>query len=743
MNQYALVVGVSCFQNGLQSLAYVEDDVNDFCGILSDHFHIDCDDISYFTNATATEDEIMSAVRDICAKVSKGDRVILYFATHGKTSYNTTYLSAYDASVENEGDTKGWIRVEQILGDFHNAGCSIIAFIDSCHSTQFCISRSNSEVAPNNIWEEDSPGEYMAVFAAAGENENAYPDPDFGHGCWTHYLIEALSGRAPRAFSGNTGRITIHSLQPYLKEKVSARMLERYQKVQTPHFWGTYPDDILIVEHSLAEDKWMKVKDIYFGAIDTDSEKDSVPHADFLAKNFYDLDSVSGKLADNNALHFIVGNKGSGKTYLGKYLEDTNKNSVYESVGMITLSDIQKITTAQADIRGKYIPAWKYTLFTILACIIVRKDMPGATEFRQFLSDIYGNQLDIILSEFSASKRMLLNKKIKRGIKMCEAFDAFEDDNGKTYIDGLNVLYSYLFNKYYRDNKVYFLIDGLDEQFRVKINEDQQNSLLDLFAAVNESHVNLVGIKIILLFRNDLLHTLPSESNKNKDITERSHPLTWLSNDTCYRNTPLYQFMEKRITTSAEAAGISTGVSLTDILPPQMRSAGDSLPVETWYWILTLTTYTPRDIVSFFNCCKKYSGEQRFLTQENLWSATRDYSIYLWDEFQDVLVGTPLGNRGTELETLFNRIAQSHNIRTNTRFTFAEFQAHYLQIEELKDIPIAVALKVLYEVGIMCVHTNSGTYWSFRENPLKFDIDIWVEAQYDIHTGLWKKMHIW
>ena len=76
----------------------------------------------------------------------------MYFATHGKTSYNTTYLSAYDASVENEGDTKGWIRVEQILGDFHNAGCSIIAFIDSCHSTQFCISRSNSEVAPNNIF---------------------------------------------------------------------------------------------------------------------------------------------------------------------------------------------------------------------------------------------------------------------------------------------------------------------------------------------------------------------------------------------------------------------------------------------------------------------------------------------------------------------------------------------------------------------------------------------------------------
>lgn len=743
MNQYALLVGVGCFQNGLQSLAYVEDDVNDFCGILVDYFQISCDNISYLTNAMATENEITNAVQDICARVSKGDRVILYFATHGKTSYNTTYLSAYDAMAENESDTEGWIRVEQILGEFHNAGCSIIAFIDSCHSTQYCIGRANIEASFNSFFSEDSSGEYMAVFAAAGENENAYPDPEFGHGCWTHYLIEALSGREPRAFSGNTGRITIHSLQPFLKEKVSARMRDRYQKTQTPHFWGTYSEDILIVEHSLAEDKWMKIKDIYFGAIDTDSEKDSVPNADFLAKNFYDLDSVCRKLADNNALHFIIGNKGSGKTYLGKYLENTNENSIYESVGTITFSDIQKITSSQPEARGKYTPAWKYTLFTILACIIVRKDKPGATEFRQFLSDIYGNQLDIILSEFSASKRMLLNKRIKRGIEMSEAFDAFEDENGKTYIDGLNVLYSYLFNKYYRDDKLYFLLDGLDEQFRVKISEDQQNSLLDLFAAVNETHTTLSGIKIILLFRNDLLHALPGESNKNKDITERSHTLTWLSDDTSYKHTPLYQFMEKRIGTSAEAAGIVTGVGLADILPPQIRSSGDSLPVETWYWILNQTTYTPRDIVSFFNCCKKYSGEQHFLSQDTLWAATRDYSIYLWDEFQDVLVGTPLGNCGTELETLFNRIAQTHNVKTNTRFTFAELQTLYREIEKLKDIPIALALKVLYEVGIMCVHTNSGTYWNFRENPLKFDINIWVEAQFDIHTGLWKKMHIW
>lgn len=743
MNQYALLVGVGCFQNGLQTLSYVEDDVNDFCNVLIDYFRIDSDNIEYLTNSMATQEAIMNSVESLCHRATKGDRVILYFATHGKTTYNTTYLSAYDAQANNENDTDGWVRVEKILGDFHRAGCSILAFLDSCHSTQFCISRAIDEDVVYNVSTNSSSGEYMAVFAAAGENEKAYPDPAFGHGCWTYYLLEALSGRAPRAFSGNSGRITIHSLQPYLKEKVSARVRDEFQKTQTPHFWGTYPDDVVIVEHPIMEGKRLKVKDIYFGAIDTDSEKDSAPNSDFIAKNFYDLNSICEKLTTNNGLQLIVGNKGSGKTYLGEYLENTNENAIYQSVGAITLGDIQKLTTAQADARGKYVPAWTYTLYTILACIIVKENKPGADEFKQLLTDVYGDQLEIILSAFSAGKRMLLNKKIKRGVQMSDAFDSFEDDNGLTHIDGLNMLYTFLFNKHYRAEKLYFLLDGLDEQLRGKMNEDQQKYLLDLLAAVNESHDNLEGVNIVLLFRNDLLHALPGEANKNKTITARSCTLNWLSNDTNYCNTPLYQFMERRIATSSEAMEITNGVGLADILPPQMQSGGDMMPVNTWNWILNLTTYTPRDIVSFFNCCKEYAGEQHYLTQENLWDATRDYSNYLWDEFQDVLVGTSLADLGPQLESLFNRIAQDHNRKTNTRFTFTEFQSVYLEIEKLKDIPVTDTLKILYEVGMICAHTNSGTYWYFRENPLKFDYNIWKEAQFDIHTGLWKKLHIW
>ena len=194
------------------------------------------------------------------------------------------------------------------------------------------------------------------------------------------------------------------------------------------------------------------------------------------------------------------------------------------------------------------------------------------------------------------------------------------------------------------------MLDGLDEQLRGTLTEDQKKFLFDLLATVDQAHRALNGVKIILLFRNDLLHSLSGEANINKIITARSCTLSWLSTNTNYADTPLYQFLQKRITTSAESKGVSTIPQLSSILPPEMQGGN------TWEWILKLTTHTPRDIVSFLNCCKQFSGDQHYLTAENLWAATRPYSDYLWGEFQDVLAGTVLSGCSDNLLTFFNKL---------------------------------------------------------------------------------------
>ena len=280
------------------------------------------------------------------------------------------------------------------------------------------------------------------------------------------------------------------------------------------------------------------------------------------------------------------------------------------------------------------------------------------------------------------------------------------------------------------------MLDGLDEQIRGGLSDKQKTYLLDLLEAVEQSHKALTSVKIVLLFRHDILQAISGEANLNKIFTARSCALSWLSINTNFKETPLYQLIDKRVVTSAEAHGKK--INLSNILPPKMNT------YETWDWILDLTTYTPRDIVAFFNCCKELAGDERCLSSNNLWDATRNYSDYLWMEFQDVLAGTSLAGKEEQLLILFNKIALHHNIRTGrTKFPFSVFQSIYSEIPEFQDLSVLDALKVLYESGMMCIHTTSGTYWNFRENPLPFNADIWKGASFDIHKGLWKKLHIW
>ena len=63
MTQYALLVGVGSFENGLDSISFVEDDVNGFCQVLLDSFYIPYDNIECITNETATHQRVMVVSR--------------------------------------------------------------------------------------------------------------------------------------------------------------------------------------------------------------------------------------------------------------------------------------------------------------------------------------------------------------------------------------------------------------------------------------------------------------------------------------------------------------------------------------------------------------------------------------------------------------------------------------------------------------------------------------------------------
>lgn len=160
---------------------------------------------------------------------------------------------------------------------------------------------------------------------------------------------------------------------------------------------------------------------------------------------------------------------------------------------------------------------------------------------------------------------------------------------------------------------------------------------------------------------------------------------------------------------------------------------------------MELTTYTPRDVIAFFNICKTHAGEQKYLLESNLWDATRPYADYLWREMTDVMNGTCLSGLADELISVFSEIAYNHNVvNLQTAFSFEDFYIAYNANEQLHSVPINSAMKILYEVGAMGIHLKDGkTYWYFRENPISYSSEQWRESTFDLHKGLWKKAHIW
>lgn len=728
MQSFALIVGISSFENGLVGLPYAEDDAYEMFQVLCEDLDIPDGNMELLLNKK--EEEIFRSVDKMAEKCQKGDRVIVYIATHGKTLYESPFLAACDATIGES--CKGWFRIHDIIFRFYNLGCSVLGFLDCCHSTMQ-PTRESQETAwqiPNN------ENQYNIILAAAGVDEEAHEDSEYGHGCWTYFLLEALKGKQPGAFDSGTKKITAESLQNYLYSKVNNRVKYKFNKVQRPHIWGARAGNVIICDYSLKEVPYMKVKDLYFGEIDTDSEMQSLPSREYLVRNFYDLNNITSQISSSNLYEMIIGNKGTGKTYIGEYLERTNNNVFYQSVGQIAWSDVKNLSFAGTDEKGKYCTAWKYIIYVIIGFRIIDLKIHGYEQIENLLRQIYKNNYNIVYRNPVGRKNILFKKEIKNGMRL-EGYDSYAQENGIIPLGNICMLFEDIYIDIITGDKLVFLIDGLDEQLRGTVKDEQKKILLDLIYAMHDVNNTIQHMKIVLLFRNDILQVLNNEANLNKTITARSIILSWLSNNANEQLTPLYQFLNKRIETSAQC-GDEKSLTLDQILPENIKGE------KTWDWIMELTTYTPRDVIAFFNECKNVAGEEYAFNADDLWNATRKYSTYLWKEMTDVLSSSCLSGKEEALKLFLERLGTRRSGAEYGTVTYTDYYNEYSKDPQLSEISIDDLTKTLYESGILAIKTRYGRiYWHYREDPIEYNRDVFSQGSFQIHKGLWKMLHIW
>ena len=83
-NSWALIIGIDKYEN-VQNLNYAVKDAESINDILINTFDFPGDNVFLLKNKEATKQNIIQAFSDITKKAQERDRVVIYFAGHGKT----------------------------------------------------------------------------------------------------------------------------------------------------------------------------------------------------------------------------------------------------------------------------------------------------------------------------------------------------------------------------------------------------------------------------------------------------------------------------------------------------------------------------------------------------------------------------------------------------------------------------------------------------------------------------------
>lgn len=715
---YSIAIGINNYDSDkFASLKCAENDATTFFNIMNNHFNLNESNNILLLGEKASKNIIDQNIAQILSLINSDSRVFFFFAGHGERLYQDPCLSCYDSKYGCTNNPDSWLNVRDLIGKFSEKNVNTIFFLDSCCSTiSFSpIPRGIGKTGINNE-------KYICVFSAADSNQNAYEDCFVGHGKWSQYLFKALQGE-PGALTN--GKLTNNSLQNYLRNNLD--------EGQRPFVWGKNSGEFVIKDFSEVHKK-VSIRNIYFGTIDADNEIKE--DRDLFIENYFDLNDVSKKLMESPNIQFVTGRKGTGKTYIGKYMEVKYKGNVH----YLSIENFDYKAFVALSTKGEgylpYVSIWKYF---ILANLLMRLNGEHSNnKANALLKELYGRE---------ASMNQILNKKFKKGvsIKNKELMELLKLDLAKEdenfVIADLIQCFLYTVEDIEVENQI-LVLDGLDE----KINENRNYELImnALIWAIKELNDYMFNknktIKCVAFFRTDVF-AMVQGANTAKISNGSRVNLTWVNESDDKTKYPLYKFINLRYQNCLNKMG-DTGKynDLLEILPSTIIQGNTK--VNTWEWMLDFTTYKPRDIVIFLReCINRCTDETQSITEGIIWEAQDAYSKYLIAELENELYGfineniikslfNELHSMGKKwnsydvVKGIINKCANKNNISLKNN-------------EEVNN----VILK-LYEVGVIGIKIpNEHEHWSYRRT-IRIE-DYLEKSEFKVHRGLWKGLSIW
>jgi tetratricopeptide (TPR) repeat protein len=228
---YALIIGVSKYPNlpESQHLNFPERDADAIHAVLTSREggNFAPENVRKLVGPAATRAAIQQALEEwLPAVAPENGRVVIFFAGHAfLDDEGRAYFAPYDVQPERLRDT-GYAmdRFGRIVSQKVRSRWKVL-FADACHSgaiTPDIIERVNSSIA--------RAGEGVLAFTASRKRESSFEDSELGHGLFSYFLTQALSGHADL---NADGLVTANELIDYVRNHVIARARNKGEQ-QTP-----------------------------------------------------------------------------------------------------------------------------------------------------------------------------------------------------------------------------------------------------------------------------------------------------------------------------------------------------------------------------------------------------------------------------------------------------------------------------------------------------------------------------
>jgi tetratricopeptide (TPR) repeat protein len=236
-NRWALVIGVSNFEDPDINLRFAAKDAVDFASFLTSDAKFPVGNVKVLVDKDATRDNIIKQLGPdwLGRRAGSEDLVVIYISSHGSTAKDeaggVNFLVAHDTKPDallSTGIPMQWLS-QIIKEQVHSK--RVVLILDVCHSGASASSGQKGLIRENNFdLAKVAIGEGQAIICSSAPEQVSWESKTYSNSVFTRKLIEGLKL--------NAGRADLNQAFSYLKEEVEAEVLRDRGKLQTPIYFS-------------------------------------------------------------------------------------------------------------------------------------------------------------------------------------------------------------------------------------------------------------------------------------------------------------------------------------------------------------------------------------------------------------------------------------------------------------------------------------------------------------------------